>query len=104
MWTNMAHEGRGMCLCELTALGFVTRPHCSAVVGSEVERLLRLHGPERSAGCVLYRHCQCQRGVRPSGEKETDGRRIGTSNKEQRHQQNQLKFRLLYGTVIELTQ
>jgi hypothetical protein len=66
MWTNIVYASGGYVLCELAALGFVTRPHCSAVAGA-VERLLRLHGPERS-GCVLYRHCQ----GRPSGEKGTD--------------------------------
>jgi hypothetical protein len=56
MWTNIVYASGGYVLCELAALGFVTRPHCSAVAG-EVERLLRLHGPKRSV-CVLYRHCQ----------------------------------------------
>ena len=58
-------------LSGLTALGLVTRPHCSAVAVGEVERLLRLHGPEGS-GCVVYRHCQCRRGTRLGrwGERE----------------------------------
>jgi hypothetical protein len=80
-------------LCELTALGFVTRPHCSG--GG-----WRGRAPVATAWfqeiwmCVVLPVSKRRR-ARPSGEK---GRRTACeSSKEQRHQQNQ--FRL-----IELTQ
>jgi hypothetical protein len=73
----------GYVLCELTALGFITKPHCSAVAGGVVAAAW---SREIWMGVVSL--------PVSAGWGERDGGGMGTrviANKEQRHQQNQQK-------------